>query len=65
MFSQVCIILFIGAMHPEDGRFRMGFPPPRQTVNGRACNRHCSDLPTQNKLFPGEKKIQKQVSRTG
>ena len=55
MFSQGCLILFIGAMHPEDGSFHMGFPHPPpariQTVNGRAFNRHFFDLPTQISYF--------------
>ena len=40
MFSQVCIILFIGGMHPEDGRFHMGFSPPqdRQSMGGHVID---------------------------
>ena len=26
---SVCVILFVGGMHPEDGMFHMGFPPPK------------------------------------
>ena len=53
MFSWVCVIVFIGEYIQKRAGSIWDFPPsPREhTVNRRACNRHCSVLPTQISYF--------------
>ena len=51
MFSWVCVILFIGGIHPEEGRFHMEYtlPPPEDR---QSMGRHTIDILQECILVP-------------